>query len=128
AEGRALSPVQLQKAVFLMQEQANLPGQFVFVAYDYGPFCSEIYRIAETLELEGLVSISVNLDRNYKTYAASSEGLTEGKRLLDDLDPGDRDFICKLVSWVGNQSFPDLVKAIYAAFPEYKKNSIFRGT
>ena len=58
AEGRLLTPAQLQKSVFLISE--NVPdivtrGQkFNFVPYDYGPFDKYVYECASDLKAEML--------------------------------------------------------------------------
>jgi hypothetical protein len=62
AEGRPYTPVQIQKAIFLVCE--NLPKlvdrgpSFKFEPYDYGPFDSDVYAEAEILQAEGCAVIA----------------------------------------------------------------------
>src|SRR5215218_3201395 len=85
AGGQPLSPVQLQKSVFLFGEllpDEALPEDFYeFVPYNYGPFCPEVYKDAETLAEEGLVQISSAAGHGYSQYSATPEGIAEGERL-----------------------------------------------
>ena len=36
-------------------------------------------------------------------------------------------YLEKVVDWVSSLSFPELVRAIYAKYPQYKANSVFTG-
>ena len=63
AEGEPVTPAQLQKVAFLvgMEFAEELPpNYYAFKPYDYGPFCVEVYRDAEQLERDGLISIRTN--------------------------------------------------------------------
>src|SRR5947209_2707195 len=57
ANGNGLSPVQLQKALFLLsREMPNAVGNFYhFTAYHYGPFDRAVYDDAERLAADGMV-------------------------------------------------------------------------
>ena len=74
AKGDPITPVQLQKIAFLVgQECADFvpDSYYKFVPYDYGPFCIDIYRDAEILEEQGLVSIDFNPAGGWKEYRAT---------------------------------------------------------
>lgn len=123
---KPLTPVQLQKSVFLLQEMTDVTEIFEFSAYDYGPFCSGVYRTAEQLQSNGLAEIRQPLERGFRLYEATESGRQEGKSVLSSLPKNLADYIAQLVSWVSNLSFQDLVKAVYKQFPAYKQNSIFK--
>lgn len=129
AAGQPLSPVQLQKSVFLFGEllpEEVLPDDFYeFVAYNYGPFCPEIYRDAETLAEEGLVQISSVAGHGYSQYAATPEGITEGELLRGLLPPRVTEHAKTIVEWVRAQTFKGLVSEIYRRYPRYRANSVF---
>jgi hypothetical protein len=67
SDGR-LTPVQIQKAMFLLKQEA---GQFVgpdfyeFVPYNYGPFNSSIYDDLNALAGAGLVTIDQSQGRSW---------------------------------------------------------------
>lgn len=131
AEGRNFTPAQIQKAMFLLSRQ--MPGLvqqgpgFAFRPYDFGPFDAGVYHEAEILERDGQAIISPSGSGNWRTYAASGEGVMRGKQLLHGLAAQQRDFVIKVSDWVRAQSFNSLVKSIYEAYPDMKANSIFRG-
>ena len=131
AEGKPLSPVQLQKSVFLFGKllpDEVLPEDFYeFVPYNYGPFCPEVYSDAEELAEEGLVQISFVATHGYSQYSATPEGLTEGQRLAELLASNVAEHAQIIIEWVRAQTFRGLVSAIYEKYPEYRANSVFTG-
>jgi uncharacterized protein len=129
AAGQPLSPVQLQKSVFLFGKL--LPDEIVpedfyeFIPYNYGPYCSEVYRDAETLAEEGLVQISSVAVHGYSQYAATPEGIAKGDSLRALLPPRIAEHAKVIVEWVRAQTFSGLVSEIYRRYPEYRANSVF---
>ncbi len=127
AGGRDVSPVQLQKALFLLGKKLPLPpeSRYDFEAYDYGPFCSAVYTDAEQLEREGLVVIEHG--GSYRRYIATPEGREQADRLRARLEARARTYLGEVVAFVRRLSFKQLVEAIYAEFPEMRENSVYRG-
>ena len=74
ADGRPFSPVQLQKAVFLIDR--NMPNvfdansRFAFAPYDYGPFDREVYVEAGVLE-QGDLASAVKGAGGYTEYSVT---------------------------------------------------------
>ncbi len=130
AQGKPVSPVQLQKALFLIG-QTLTPTQlqtqifYDFAPYDYGPFDGAIYLDAEQLEREGLVSINFPPLRS-REYVATPAGVQHAAALEANLTPGVTHYLDEVVQWVSSLSFNELVRAIYAKYPAMKVNSVFR--
>jgi hypothetical protein len=126
ADGRALSPVQLQKVLFLLGKDLGLDGggYYNFHAYDYGPFDVDVYRDAERLAARGLVTIEHGA---YKTFTITGAGKAKAAEVGVALNEPARGFVRELVAWALRQSFQDIVKAVYRRFPEMRQNSVFRG-
>jgi uncharacterized phage-associated protein len=124
--GEALSPVQLQKSLFLLGEM-KLPKPrplfYDFVPFSYGPLDPKIYRDAEALADLRLVTIQTD---RWKAYAITPQGQLEAERIKQCADPGAADYLERVVAWARSLSFQELVKAIYARFPAYRANSIFQ--
>lgn len=130
AKGGGLSPVQLQKVLFLIGSklrQDELGDTFYrFVAYNYGPFDIAVYKDAERLADEGLVAIIRAPEHRWALYCATSDGAAVAVRLRADAPERAVAYLDRVVAWVQSLSFRDLIRAIYAAFPEYRKNSVFQ--
>lgn len=130
ANGRPFHPAQIQKAIFLIEE--NLPGLinqgagYNFVPYNYGPFDRGVYIEAENLQAEG-AAIIASPNGRWNTYAASGLGMHRGRDILNRIDARSRNYIERIVEWVLAQSFGSLVRAIYDAYPPMRANSIFQG-
>ena len=129
ARGESVSPVQLQKALFLIAENLT-PGQrgttsfYHFVAYDYGPFDQTAYADAEVLEREGLIRIYSQPYR-YRVYVSTPTGSNRAEVLRQELAVEVVEYLDRVVDWVRSLSFNDLVRAIYRSYPQMKVNSVF---
>jgi uncharacterized protein len=128
AEGQALSPVQFQKALFLISRElpvADLSETFYnFEPYNYGPFDADVYNDALRLVPEELVVVSRS-PRGWMEYSATPTGVERAKRIAESLDPAITNYVKRVVTWVRSQSFPALVRAIYQKYPDMKVNSVF---
>lgn len=132
AAPKKLTPVQLQKTVFLFQkaiEEGNwnkmLASKYEFVPYDYGPFCKQVYRDVSAARVEGLADVDES--SRYVQYAATSIGKQQAEQSLEDLPAPLANHMRDLAKWVRQQSFSGLVGSIYRKYPEMKANSVFRG-
>ncbi len=131
AGGAPVSPVQLQKALFLIERNLT-PAQrgggsfYKFRAYDYGPFDSAVYTDAEILDSAGLAKIT-NPHQPFRAYSATEAGIFEATHLRHSLGAEAVDYLDRVVKWVRSLSFNDLVQAIYAQYPKMRANSVFRG-
>ena len=126
ADGEALTPAQLQKVAFLvgMKFGPQLPDYYDFKKYDYGPFSVDVYRDAERLESEGLVSISIHSRGGWRQYSATLAGIrTEIQNIPDEISS----YILKTVSWARDLSFQELVRSVYQMYPDFRENSVFQG-
>ena len=130
ADGDALRPVQLQKALFLISR--NVPTRlrktrsfYGFVAYDYGPFCKQVYTDAEILELTGLVQITRPPTTRYQEFRATAAGLRRAESIREKLSAPADEYLQNVVDFVRTVSFNELVNAIYNAYPEMRENSVF---
>ncbi len=127
ANREPFSPVQAQKAFFLIDENIadKLAGNkfFNFQPYHYGPFDKSVYEELEYLSRENLIEI----DESYgsKNYRLTSKGQEIGTEILSKLEDRERGYIERVVQFVRSLSFTQLVAAIYKAYPDMRKNSVF---
>jgi uncharacterized protein len=128
AKDAELTPVQLQKMMFLLRDAFVRPGPqevYDFVPYHYGPFDSSIYRDAEDLESRGLVTIAHA--GTVKRYRITPEGMRRAQELAATAPTTVHGYLQRLVDWMLPLSFAELVRAVYAKYPDYRRNSVFQG-
>jgi uncharacterized protein YwgA len=129
AGSAGLTPVQLQKSLFLLgrnKEQQVGANFYSFVPYNYGPFSFDIYADAETLRDRGLIEIQYYGNR-FPDYKISDAGNQSAEVLKSRVEPNLNDYANRVTKWTQQLSFPQLVRAIYEKYPEFRKNSVFRG-
>lgn len=127
--GGAMSPVQIQKALFLFgQEVGSSAGTrfYSFVPYDYGPFDAAIYVDLRRMMREGLVRGEWGPGRSWKNYALTGRGRKTALAHENDTDARLVEFLGRIVVWVKGRSFSELLRSVYAAYPEFAVNSVFR--
>jgi hypothetical protein len=124
AGAKGLTPVQLQKTLFLLRSSLPLgAGFYKFQPYNYGPFSASIYRDAESLKQAGLVDIKA--EGSSRIYLLTPAGSMQAKCLA--VQSNVSEYVRSVVSWAQSLSFAQLVRAIYAKYPQYRENSIFNG-
>jgi uncharacterized protein len=128
AQGESLTPVQLQKSLFLFSEKNRIKkDSYKFRPYDYGPFDPDVYRDAEQLEKDGLISISYAQNLKWKVYTITPEGASLSEKVKKLLPQNLIQSISDIINHVRSLSFQELVKEIYTDYPAYSVNSVFRG-
>jgi uncharacterized protein YwgA len=123
-----LTPVQVQKTLFLFGRGApdHVGKEFYeFQPYDYGPFSETIYRDLGALAESGAIVMEPAPHGRWQVYTITAEGERRGEQAMNELDPKLADYAKRVVDWVTSKSFPDLVRAIYARYPEFKARSVF---
>ncbi len=123
---RGLSPVQVQKAMFLMSAElprAVGPGFYRFKPYNYGPFDEKIYHDLDDLARDGLVFIDGGGPT--RRYAITAKGLDRATQAQSSADPRALGYLDRVVDWVCSLTFSTLVRAIYDKYPKFRANSVF---
>ena|SRR5438552_3244318 len=129
ANHHSLSPVQLQKSLFLLGQRRKQDvgaGFYHFQPYDYGPFDVTVYTDADRLVEEGLVAIDRSMGRSLRRFSLTADGKVEAERLAATVPDGAVAYLRKVVPWAQGLSFNELVRAIYDAYPSTRVNSVFR--
>lgn len=129
-DGKPLTPVQLQKTLFLV-EQAKLPETpkpfYEFEPYHYGPFDKDVYIDADSLAVEGLVARLRSESGTWTDTVITPNGSMKAALLKKGLSPPSAKFIADVVQWAQSLTFTELLRAIYEKFPVYRENSVFQG-
>ena len=127
ARGARHSPAQIQKLFFLIdRELGPLIGGpfFAFRPHHYGPFDKQVYVVLESLAERGHVNID-HRSFSFRTYALTPRGLEAGEAALTGVDKVARDYLRRCSEFVRGLTFSELVSAIYKAYPDMSKNSVF---
>lgn len=128
--GGVMSPVQIQKALFLFSQEVGGsigPEFYSFEPYDYGPFDAAIYVDLRRMMTVGHVRGEWSLGRDWKNYTITKSGRNAARVLENDADARLTEFLGRIVVWVKGRSFSDLLRSVYAAHPDFAVNSVFRG-
>jgi hypothetical protein len=123
-----MTPVQVQKAMFLLAQEAKsqLPQRFYkFAKYNYGPFCQQLYNDLALLAGQDLVVVDRPFGSGVRVYRVTEAGASKGRAVSGQWTEPLRRYVQAVSQWVTSLSFPDLVRSIYHAYPQYKENSIF---
>lgn len=129
AKPKTLTPIQLQKSLFLFGQRmpnAVKANFYEFVPHNFGPFAKEIYVDAVELKNEGLIDEITRDGQKWPEYRVTSAGSEQAKTLRDSLSSTEVAYLDELVKWVESQSFQDLLQAVYKAYPDFAKNSVFQ--
>ena len=129
AAGRPpVTPVQLQKALFLIGQECDLHDTptpyYNFEAHHYGPFALAVYADADTLHTDGLV-VRYPSPYGWTNTVVTPDGLDKAEQLRARC-PQTAETIKSIVEKVQSLSFRDLVSMIYDEYPNYRANSVFQ--
>jgi uncharacterized protein len=130
AGGKGVSPVQLQKVLFLLGRELPhevSPNFYTFAPYNYGPFSRAIYDDAECLADSGAVAITKVPGENWNRFIATGEGCVRAEEARRSAPKAAAEYLDRAVEWASRQSFQSLVRSIYDKYPDMKVNSVFNG-
>ena len=128
--GKPLTPVELQKILFLINEAKLLESDdslYNFKPYHYGPFDAQVYKDADILGREGLVHRLPSDEGSWTDTTISTAGLNKAEDLRKELPEPWIKYIHELVGWSQKLTFRELVSVIYKMYPQYRENSVFQG-
>ena len=129
AIGGVVTPVQLQKSVFLVSAEGldGIPKPlYDFKPYHYGPFDRRVYNDAERLHQDGLVLRASSRGGTWTDTMIMRDGWESAQELRKGLPDKTIEGIDAIAGIVRSKSFPELVKHVYQKFPEYRENSVFQ--
>jgi len=127
-----LDPVRFQKGLFLFSQRARVSqrSKYAFKPGVYGPISAGVYGDLDCLVNEGLLERVLMCGHHWSQYKPSETTFREGERLLvraesEDLLDAARELfeIKQEVSSLGSR---ELLERVYADYPEYAVNSVFR--
>jgi uncharacterized protein len=120
-------PIRLMKGTFVvaMRGPQRWRELFHFQPYDYGPFDVDVYRARDELIAKGLLESD---DRGaYSRYRLTNSGKQRAAALQEQLPTDVREWMSSVGHYITSRSFSQLLREIYAEFPEFATRSVFSG-
>lgn len=120
-----MSPIQIMKALFLLKMKLKLSDTefYKFEPYLYGPCSFEVYSDLLLLQKQGIVNTELSL-WGWRFYRLTSKGIAIAEKNIKEMDEKILNEIKSIKNIVMSKSFIELLKYVYAKYPEYAKNSI----
>lgn len=127
--GSALDPVRIQKGMFLLSKEGVIPAgeQYSFEPYHYGPYSSELRKDADRLVRQDFADSLPVSGYTWGRYRLTQEGIKYAREVIEQVGPEAARKVYEAKRAVTGKSFADLLRDVYARFPEYAQNSVFTG-
>lgn len=122
-----LDPVRIQKGMFLLSERGPARGLYEFRAYDWGPFSPAIYTDLAALTRQGYLAEDRVLGRTWSTYRVTARGHERASAAAAEVGQTTAAWLRQAREFLTTRSFAQLLREIYALYPEYAVNSRFGG-
>ena len=123
----ALSPVQLQKSLFLLginlPEEVG-PGFYEFIPHYYGPFSQLIHHDVALLETQRF--IVADKSGRFTRYSITPGGMRRAEEVKPTVPERALRYLRDTVAWTQKLSFSSLIRSIYSRYPEFRTNSVFQ--
>jgi hypothetical protein len=128
ADGAALTPSQIEKALFLIQHQ--MPAEisdrpaYEFVPFQQGPYSPQVTIDAFELECEKFAA-SERFQARGKIYRTTMTGSIRALTMRCDLSPEALAYAQKIVAWIRTAPIATIVQEINRQFPQYQKSGAY---
>jgi len=124
-----LDRIRMQKAVFLLVQRGSPDWRalYRYVPYDWGPYSSQLASDIRNMEHDGLLEVERGAAGRYGAYRTTPRGALVAAQIWERLSQPEREFIRLVRAYVTHRSFTDLLREVYAAYPEFATASRFTG-
>ena len=121
-----LDPIRIQKGMFLFAMESGSPPSEVykFIPYNWGPCCFDIYDDLENLHSDGLIERRPVPGKGWFKYQITPAGTSRAKGL--SARKSSRDYLHEVKRIIKQPSFDELLREVYAKYPDYTAKSLFR--
>jgi uncharacterized protein len=122
-----LDPVRIQKGMFLLSKRGPQRDIYDFQAYDWGPFSSAIYADLASLSRQGYLSEERVTGRTWSKYRVTPKGHERASVAASQVGMTSTAWLRHAREFLTTLPFSQLLREIYAMYPEYAVNSRFGG-
>ena len=96
--------------------------------YDWGPYSGALTSDIETLAyVDDSLAVQRVPGSRYGRYTTTPAGEAQARDLWEALRPREQEFIKTVRAYVTSKSFAQLLREVYAAYPDYATASRFSG-
>ena len=125
-----IGKVMIDKEVFLLVKELltdpNLEEFFDFFPYKLGPYSTELFKLLEHMENEGLINIEKSV-KGEEVYSITKEGEKCIQNSLGDKDIPVLKKIENMKKFFHQRGYNSLLRYVYEKYPEYIISSEIRG-
>lgn len=123
-----LDPVRIQKGMFLLSKRGPATSDlYSFRPYDWGPFSSGIYADLASLTRQGLLVEEKKIGRTWSTYRVTPRGHERALRAAARIGEPSTGWLKQAREFLTTRSFAQLLRDVYAMYPDMAVNSRFGG-
>lgn len=115
--------IRAMKSAFLVSERGSPEWRplYNFRPYDYGPFDSSVYVSRDALIAQGLLE---ERPGNYPSYLLTPAGHARASDLAELMGSASAGWLEGIGKWASSRSFAQLLREVYAEFPQFASRSI----
>lgn len=129
-DDEGLDPIRIQKGMFLLAQEGNLPPRerYWFIPYNYGPMSPRLYRDVDVLVRRGLLERLAADGQTWRRIRATRRGLERARALETEIGSQHISLVRMrgIRRLVVGLDFSRLLTTIYQRYPAYASRSVFR--
>jgi uncharacterized protein YwgA len=124
-----LDPIRVQKAVFLLTQRGSQGWRslYSYKPYNWGPYSPQLASDMNLMVNIGLVETEEVSWSQYPRYQTTPAGEAQAQVIWTSMNPAETSFIRSVRSYVTSRSFTELLREVYAEYPEFATASYFSG-
>jgi uncharacterized protein YwgA len=121
--------IRIQKAIFLLTQRGSPVWRelYRYKPYNWGPYSSQLASDMDSMVSQGLVEVEEVSGSQYPRYGTTTAGEAHATMVWSTLQRTERDFVRSVRSYVTGRSFTQLLREVYAEYPEFATASYFMG-
>lgn len=124
-----LDRIRMQKAVFLLVQRGSTTWRelYDYRPYAWGPYSSGLTADLTSMSTQRLIQVEDVPGSRYGRYRTTLEGEAVACADWEALAEHERVFITTVRAYVTSRSFTQLLREVYAEYPDFARASLFSG-
>jgi hypothetical protein len=128
---RKLDPIRIMKGIFIFTMEApdawlTPDSRYNFKPYSWGPYSKEVDSDLSRLTLYGYLNQTQAIGKSWNYYSLSALGKEKAAEAAAALPPAAVAYLSKIREFLLGLTFRKLLDTVYARWPEYAVNSVFK--